>query len=112
MTEPIEPKLTDQDNAVLYGGHVEPVINEQGMSTQHVALDILLTNEFDMLLLKPGELGPEQTDPAYLMTFRGRGNNSTELQAITLICDAQMGRALMKALSAKWQEIPIELRKE
>jgi len=99
------------DDPILYGeGQNIPILSEEGMSTQFIPDSIILSNEFEMAVAKPGELDEAQDRAAWLITFKGRANMSKGMAAVTIVCDTDMITALIKSMRAKLVQIPIAHR--
>lgn len=103
--------MSSADDPLFYGGgQATPIISEEGVSVQYVAEGIILANEFELSVAKPGELDAAQDQPAWLITFKGRANLSRELTAVTLVCDTAMATALIKTMRLKLTQLPIQFR--
>lgn len=105
--------MTAADDKILYGGGGEVITvlpNGMDFDVQYVAPQILLSNQFELVVVAPKELSPEQEEPAFLATFKGRDNGSKAMGAVTVVFTAEMAHALFKSLNLKWRELPIEFR--
>jgi hypothetical protein len=99
------------DDKVLYGGGDKlTLMMPDGLDEQYITADILLSNEFELAVVAPGQLDPDQKEPAFLITFKGRSNNTRGLTARTLVFNPEMAYALFKSLNQRWRELPIEFR--
>jgi hypothetical protein len=102
---------TADDDKFMFGeGEKLTLMMPDGLDEQYISSDVLLTNEFEMAVVAPGELDPDQEEPAFLVTFKGRSNNTRGLTARTLVFTPEMAHALFKSLNKKWRELPVEFR--
>lgn len=108
-TDGSTPSVADEIT-LLGGGSAATILTPTGVEEAFLAQKILLTNEFDLLTVAPGELAENQDEVAFLLTAKGRPNNRKGMEAVTLVFDPQMAIQLVKALRLKYSEIPIELR--
>lgn len=103
--------MSAEDDPLFYGGgQAMPVISNEGVSQQYIAADIILSNEFEVSVAKPGELDAAQDEPAWIITFKGRTNLGRELSAVTIVCDTKMATALIKSMRLKLTQVPVEFR--
>jgi hypothetical protein len=99
------------DEITLHGGgSAATILTPTGVEETFLAKQILLTNEFELITVAPGELAENQAEVAFLLTAKGRLNNGRGMEAMTLVFDPKMAIQLVKALRVKYSEIPIELR--
>ena len=95
---------------LMMGGHQVTIMSPDGVSPLAVANEIMLTNDFQLGTVKPGELAANQESAAFILTFKGIDANTKIPKAITVIFEPTMANQLFKALRLKFVEIPIELR--
>jgi hypothetical protein len=100
----------DEDEIFYGGGTAAPIIGQDGVSKQYVAKNIILSDEFELAVAKPGELDENQDRPAFILTVKGVDNTTRAMAAVTLVFDPRMAEAIIKLTRQKYTEIPIEHR--
>lgn len=98
------------DPLVYGGGQVLPVMAETGVDNFYAARDVIMANEYELVMLKPGELGPDQPNTAVVMTFKGRDDGEKGSKAVTVVFTTEMARHIIANLRSQYVKIPIENR--
>ena len=103
--------MTSSMDPLFYGGgKIVPVFQPDGVEDFFFAEDIVLCNEFGANVLAPGELADNQDTAACVITFKGRDAAGKGAKAVTIVMEPAGFNALIKALRAKYMQIPLEHR--
>lgn len=97
------------DELFYGGGKTVPITSEEGVSNQFFAPIAILSNEIDMNVLAPGELG-DNDRAAAVITFKGRDAYGKGMAAVTIILDPDGLIGLVRMGRVKYTDIPLELR--
>lgn len=101
--------MSADDDVIMRGGQKTYLIESDGVTEEFTADFLLLTNEFTLVALKPGQVSPDQESALFMGTFKGQDSEG-RLSAVTMFFDSEMSMALIKSLRKKLMEIPIEHR--
>ncbi len=95
---------------LAYGTDRVHLMSDTGMDEIMIAETLILSNSFEIATAKPGEIAPEQTTTAFILTMKGADSLTKAPRAVTLVFDPTMANALFKSLRMKFVEIPIQHR--
>lgn len=86
------------------------ILDAKGMSQIFVSPNLILSNTFELVSVKPGELADNQERAAFLLTFKGVSTKDKSLMSATVVVESELIIALIRACRIKLAEVPVELR--
>lgn len=105
----IPDNLVELDPLIFGGGGVISV--DGGTQLMYVAEEILLSSEYELTGILPRKFGEEESNEAhFLLTFKGRINNTERAGAMTVMMDFNTTMALLKQLRTSVARTPLHLR--
>lgn len=103
--------MSASEDKIFYGGgEAVPIFTPEGMSEIFLSPNVILSNNFELVSARPGELADNQEVTAFLLTFKGVSAKDKGLISVTVVVESPLVVALIKALRAKLAEVPVNFR--